>query len=55
MKIEEFDDEIDKLERFYQKQGIITDEQRQIWFKELRNLDIARFKYIIAQKISGKI
>ena len=49
MKIEEFDEEIDKLERFYQKQGTITDEQRQIWYKELKNLDIARFKYIIAQ------
>lgn len=49
MKIEEFDEEIDKIERFYQKQGAITDEQRQIWYKELKNLDIARFKYIIAQ------
>lgn len=49
MKIEEFDEEINKIERFYQKQGAITDEQRQIWYRELRNLDIARFKYIIAQ------
>lgn len=49
MKIEEFDEEIDKIERFYQKQGAITDEQRQIWYRELKNLDIARFKYIIAQ------
>ena len=49
MKIEEFDEEINKIERFYQKQGTITDEQRQIWYRELKNLDIARFKYIIAQ------
>mgnify|MGYP004521825879 CR=1 FL=1 len=49
MKIEEFDEEIDKLERFYQKEKTITDEQRQIWYRELRNLDIARFRYIIAQ------
>lgn len=49
MKIEEFDEEINKLERFYQKEGTITDEQRQIWYRELKNLDIARFKYIIAQ------
>lgn len=49
MKIEEFDEEIDKLERFYQKEGTIADEQRQIWYRELKNLDIARFKYIIAQ------
>ena len=49
MKIEEFDEEINKLERFYQKEKAITDEQRQIWYRELRNLDITRFKYIIAQ------
>ena len=35
MKIEEFDEEIDKLERFYQKEKSITDEQRQIWYREL--------------------
>ena len=40
MKIEEFDEEINKIERFYQKQGTITDEQRQIWYRELKNLDI---------------
>ena len=49
MKIEEFDEEIDKLERFYQKEKSITDEQRQIWYRELRNLDIERFRYIVAQ------
>lgn len=47
MKINEFLDEVAQIERFYQKE--ITDEQKQIWFKELRNLDIARFKYIVAQ------
>ena len=47
MKLEEFDDEVSKLERFYQKE--ITDEQRKIWYSELRNLDISRFRYIISQ------
>lgn len=47
MKLEEFDEEVSKLERFYQKK--VTDEQRRIWFTELRNLDISRFKYIISQ------
>lgn len=47
MKINEFLDEVAQIERFYQKE--ITEEQKQIWFKELRNLDIARFKYIVAQ------
>ena len=46
MKLEEFDDEVSKLERFYQKE--ITDEQRKIWYSELRNLDISRFRYIIS-------
>lgn len=49
MKIEEFDEEINKIERFYQKEKSITDEQRQIWYRELRNLDIERFRYIVAQ------
>lgn len=47
MKLEEFDEEVSKLERFYQKE--VTDEQRRIWYTELRNLDISRFKYIISQ------
>lgn len=47
MKLEEFDEEVSKLERFYQKE--VTEEQRRIWFTELRNLDISRFKYIISQ------
>ena len=47
MKLEEFDEEVNKLERFYQKE--VTDEQRRIWYTELRNLDISRFKYIISQ------
>lgn len=49
MKIEEFDEEVSKIERFYQKEKAITDEQRQIWYRELRNLDIERFRYIVAQ------
>lgn len=47
MKIEEFSKVIEQMEKFYQKE--ITDEQKQIWYKELRNLDLARFNYIIAQ------
>ena len=47
MKLEEFDDEVSKLERFYQKE--ITEEQGKIWYSELRNLDISRFRYIISQ------
>lgn len=47
MKLDEFLNEVAGIERFYQKE--ITEEQKQIWFKELRNLDIKRFKYIVAQ------
>lgn len=47
MKLEEFVEEVDKLERFYQKE--ITEEQRKIWYGELRNIDIARFRYVIVQ------
>ena len=47
MKIEEFTEVVKELENFYEKE--ITDEQRQIWFRELRNLEIKRFKYIISQ------
>ena len=47
MTIDEFTNTTKQLENFYGKEMI--DEQKQIWFKELRNLDIARFRYIIAQ------
>ena len=47
MTIDEFTNTTKQLENFYGKEMI--DEQKQIWFKELRNLDIARVRYIIAQ------
>lgn len=47
MKLEEFNDEVERIERFYQKE--IPDEQKRIWFNELKSMDIKRFKYIISQ------
>lgn len=47
MKINEFLDVVAQIERFYQKE--ISEEQKQIWFKELRSLDIVRFNYIVSQ------
>lgn len=47
MKIEEFMNEVKQLENFYGKD--LTDEQKQIWFKELRYLELPRFKYIETQ------
>lgn len=46
MKIDEFMEEIKKIENYYQKE--MTDEQKKIWFDNLKNMNIARFKYIIA-------
>lgn len=39
--------EVKQLENFYGKE--LTDEQKQIWFKELKNLEILRFKHIEGQ------
>ena len=47
MKIDEFISEIKQLENFYGKE--LTDEQKQIWYKELRYLELIRFKHITAQ------
>lgn len=47
MKIDEFMATIKEIENFYGKE--LSDEQKQIWFKELRNIDIKRFKYITSQ------
>lgn len=47
MKIEEFMNEVKQLENFYGKD--LTDEQKQIWFKELKYLELPRFKYIETQ------
>lgn len=47
MKFEEFMEETEKIENFYNKE--ITDEQKKIWFSELKGMDIKRFKYVISQ------
>ena len=47
MKIDEFMNEVKQLENFYGKD--LTDEQKQIWYKELRYLELPRFKYIETQ------
>lgn len=47
MKFEEFMEETEKIENFYDKD--ITDEQKKIWFSELKGMDIKRFKYVISQ------
>lgn len=45
MKIDEFTEETEKLERFYGKE--IPEEQKKIWYKEFKNTSIERYKYII--------
>lgn len=47
MTIEEFANTTKQLEAFYGKE--ITDEQKKIWFRELKNMNITRFNYILAQ------
>lgn len=47
MTIEEFSKATEEIERFYQKE--IPDEQKKIWFNELKGMEIKRFKYIISQ------
>ena len=47
MKIEEFDEETQKLEKFYEKD--IPDEQRKIWYEEFKGINITRYKYLISQ------
>lgn len=47
MKIEEFDEETRKLEKFYDKD--IPDEQRKIWYEEFKGINITRYKYLISQ------
>ena len=47
MKIEEFDEETRKLEKFYEKD--IPDEQRKIWYEEFKGISITRYKYLISQ------
>ena len=47
MKIEEFDEETRKLEKFYDKE--IPEEQRKIWYDEFKGISITRYKYLISQ------
>ena len=47
MKIEEFDEETRKLEKFYDKE--IPEEQRKIWYEEFKGISITRYKYLISQ------
>ena len=47
MKIEEFDEETRKLEKFYDKE--IPEEQRKIWYEEFKGISIIRYKYLISQ------
>ena len=47
MKIEEFDEETQKLEKFYEKD--IPDEQRKMWYEEFKGISITRYKYLISQ------
>ena len=47
MKIEEFTGVTKEIENFYQKE--ITEDQKKIWFDNLKGMDIKRFKYIISQ------
>lgn len=47
MKIDEFTEVTKEIENFYQKE--ISDEQKKIWFNELKSMDLKRFKYVISQ------
>ena len=47
MTIDEFTKVTTEIENFYQKE--ISDEQKKIWFSELKGMDIKRFKYVLSQ------
>lgn len=47
MKIDEFMEVMQQVENFYNKE--IPEEQKQVMFKELKNIEIIRFRYIISQ------
>lgn len=47
MTIDEFTKATTEIENFYQKE--ISEEQKKVWFQELRKMDIKRFKYVISQ------
>ena len=47
MTIDDFTKATTEIENFYQKE--ISDEQKKVWFQELKGMDIRRFKYVISQ------
>lgn len=47
MTIDDFTKATTEIENFYQKE--ISDEQKKVWFSELKAMDIRRFKYVISQ------
>ena len=47
MTLEEFTEVKQEIENFYDKK--IPDEQKKIWFNELKGMDIKRFKYVVSQ------
>ncbi len=46
MKIDEFMETIKQIENFYGKEMI--DEQKKIWYENLKNMSIERFRYLVA-------
>lgn len=47
MTLEEFTEVKQEIENFYDKD--ISDEQKKIWFNELKTMDIKRFRYVVSQ------
>ncbi len=47
MTNQEFINEIEKVQRFYQKE--LTQEQKTIWYESLKDIGITRFKYLISE------
>ena len=46
MKIDEFMQVTKEIENFYQKE--MTEEQKKIWFENLKSMDIKRFSYLVS-------
>lgn len=47
MTNQEFSNEIQKMERFYDKS--LTSEQKTIWYESLKDIGLTRFKYLIGE------
>lgn len=47
MTNQEFINEIEQVQRFYQKE--LTQEQKTIWYESLKEIGITRFKYLISE------